>query len=516
MITVIRKHHKTLMIVITALVCISFSWYWNKTDFGQLGNGAVGRIYDHNVTQVEFDRNARLLRLASQLGMQNLVRELTTGAQNESEAFENFSWNLMVLRHEAKQLGIEPTTAEIAQAVKALPAFQSEKGFDLTAYSNFADHALAPMGFTEAQIEELAADQIALERVKKLLSAGVAIPETDMRQDFEQAYAKMDASVVRLQPEEFARDIQVSDDQIAKYFESHKAELTTDEKRQVRFVQFGLTEEQKKLKGKERIEVLQKLADRANDFTDALQAKGAEFDQVAAKFGIAPKETGEFAKAAPDPQLGAAPQLAQAAFALTKETPNSDAIQTSDGFEILHLVKVEPSRPLTQEEARPKIVEAITKEMTQQAIATKAAEIAGKLRADLESGKSIEQAATDAGVKAEKLKPFALLDSLPNASAAPTPAPKEEDPEMQRIKMTASSLQPGEVSDLVRLPKGGGLLVVLEKREKVDPAVYEKSRPILEERALTNKGDVVFYEWLRDRRHAAGVEEKARPQPVPG
>jgi len=82
MITVMRKHHKILMIVITALVCISFSWYWNKTDFGQLNNGAVGRIYDHNVTQVEFQRNARLLRLASQLGMRNLVRELTTGAQN--------------------------------------------------------------------------------------------------------------------------------------------------------------------------------------------------------------------------------------------------------------------------------------------------------------------------------------------------------------------------------------------------------------------------------------------------
>ncbi len=515
MITVMRKHHKVLMIVITALVCISFSWYWNRTDFARIDNGGVGRIYDHNVSQIEFQRNARLLRLASQLGMRDLVRQLTTGAQNESEAFENFSWNLMVLRHEAKQLGIEPTTAEIAQEVKALPAFNSEKGFDLTAYSNFADHALAPMGFTEAQIEELATDQIALERIKKILSAGVAIPDTEMRHDFEQAYAKMEASVVRFRPDDFAKDIQVSDDQIAKYFESHKAELTTDEKRQVRFVQFGLTEDQKKLKGKERIEILQKLADRANDFTDALQAKGAEFDQVAAKFGVTPKQTGDFTKAAPDRQLGTAPQLAQAAFALTKETPNSDAIQTPDGFEILHLMKVEPSRPLTQQEARPKIVEAITKEMTQQAMSTKAAEVARKLREDLNGGKSAEQAATDAGTKAEKLKPFALLDSLPEASETPTPPPKE-DPEMQQIKMAASNLQPGEVSDFVSLPKGGGLLVVLEKREKLDPAVFEKSRQVLEDRALTNKGDIVFYEWLRDRRHAAGVEEKAKAQPVPG
>ena len=53
------------------------------------------------------------------------------------------------------------------------------------------------MGFSEAQIEELAADQIVLERVKKILSAGVNVPEAEMRRNYEQAYAKMDVSVVR-------------------------------------------------------------------------------------------------------------------------------------------------------------------------------------------------------------------------------------------------------------------------------------------------------------------------------
>ena len=156
----------------------------------------------------------------------------------------------------------------------------------------------------EAQIEELAADQIALERVKKILSAGVSVPESEMRHDFDQAYARMEVSVVRFHPEDFAKDVQVSDDQIAKYFESHKAELKTEEKRKVKFVQFGLNDEEKKLKGKERIEVLQKLADKANDFTEALQVKGADFDQVAAKFQITP--TGDrrhSARMQPDPLL---------------------------------------------------------------------------------------------------------------------------------------------------------------------------------------------------------------------
>ena len=116
-----------------------------------MGDSAVGKIYDRKVSQVEFQRNVRLLRLGSQLGMSELITELTAGAQTEAQAFENFSWNLMVLRHEARQLGIRPDTTEIANAVKALPAFSGEHGFDLTRYTDFTDHALGPMGLSEAR-----------------------------------------------------------------------------------------------------------------------------------------------------------------------------------------------------------------------------------------------------------------------------------------------------------------------------------------------------------------------------
>jgi peptidyl-prolyl cis-trans isomerase D len=514
MITVMRKHHKILMIFITVLVCISFSWYWNKTDFGQMGNGTVGKIYDRNVSQVEFQRNARLLRLGSQLGMRELITELTAGAQTDAQAVENFSWNLMVLRHEAERMGIRPDTTEIANAVKALPAFNGEHGFDLARYTDLTDHALAPMGFSEAQIEELAGDQIILERVKKILSAGVNVPEGEMRNSFEQAYAKMDVSVVRFRSEDFGRDAQISDEEITKYYEAQKAQLKTDEKRKVKFVEFGLTDEEKKLTGKARIDVLQKLADKANDFTEALQAKGADFDQVVAKFKLTPKETAEFSKASPDPLLTSAPPLVDAAFALAKETPNSDAIQTQNGFDVLTLLNVEPPRPLTLDEARPKITESLKQQKTQQMIASKAAEVGRKLRGEIKSGKPVADAAAVAGVQAEKIPTFALLDTLPGATPSPTPEPKKEIPDMPRIKQVVSDLSPGDVSDYLSTPSGG-LIVILEKRETLDPATYEKSRAIIERQALQNRSQIVFYEWLRERRHAAGVPEP-KAQTAPG
>ncbi|HEY3662409.1 MAG TPA: SurA N-terminal domain-containing protein [Chthoniobacterales bacterium] len=507
-----RKHHKVLMIIITVLVCISFSWYWNKTDFAQMGTGTVGKIYDRNVSQVELQRNMRLLRLASQLGMRDLLTELTAGAQTETEAFEKFSWNLMVLRHEAEQMGIQPNTNEIANTIKALPVFQNENGFDASRYTTFVDQALAPMGFNESQVEELAADQIMVQRLKKILSAGSDVPEAEMRTSFDQAYSKMDVSVIKFRSEDFAKDVTVSDDEISKYYEAQKAQLKSDEKRKVKFVEFALTDEQKKLTGKQRIDVLQKLADRANDFTEALQAKGADFDQAVAKFKLTPKETGDFSRESPDPMLAGNPTLVAAAFNLTKDAPNSDAVQTQDGFDVVHLLQIDPSRPLTLEEAKPKIVETLKKRQVVQALAKKAGEIVGKLREELKSGKPLAEAATAEGVTLEKMPAFTLAEGPPpGASPAPSPEPKkDENPEIPYVKRAAGDLSVGQVSDFVSTPQGG-VIVVLDKRETLDPSVFEKARPILESRALENQSQMVFYEWLRERRHVAGVPETKAP-----
>lgn len=508
MITVMRKHHKVLMILITILVCISFSWYWNRTDFSQMGSGVAGRIYEHNVSDVDFQRNSRLLRLASELGMNELAQYLTLGAQTENEAFDNFAWNLMVLRHEADDLGIKPGTEEIAAAVKKLPAFQGANGFDMAKYTAFADHALAPMGFSESQIEQLASDQIALERIQKLLNTGVSVPDEELRHTYEQLYSKMDVAVARFHLADFTNSIQVSDAEVSKYYESHKAELKTEEKREVKFVSFSLTDEQKKLTGRTRIDALQKMADKANDFTDALLAKGATFDAVAQKFQLKPEETGEFTKSNPPPQLKGVPQLAQAAFSLTNEAPNSDAIQGPDGFYVAHLVKIDPARALTLEEARPKIVDMLKQEHGETAMTNKAEEAAQKLRDALKKNEPLEQAAQSAGVQLDPVPPFSLVEQNPQAKPD-----AKEPPDLAFIRQAVSQMEPGSVSDFVQMPNGG-LVVALEKRAPLNPQEFAVARHGFEERALRGRQQVVFLEWLQDRRRAAGVVE-AHPHQAP-
>jgi len=410
--------------------------------------------------------------------------------------------NLLVLRHEAAQLGIRPGSSEIAEVVRMLPAFQGESGFDMKKFSDFVQNALAPNGLAEEHIEQLVRDQLCLNQIKQLLAAGVSIPKGELDENFQRAYDKLYVSVIRFQPADFAKDIAPSDEDVQKYYGAHKGELKTEEKRKVEFVTLGLTDAQKKLAGKERIEALQQLSDRATDFTQALLEKGTDFKQAAAKFQLPVHETGEFTATAPDPQLKVDPQLGTAAFKLSKQEPNSDPVQVADGFYILHLDGISETRSLTIEEAKPKIVEAIKKSRGRELMSTKAAEIVHQVREDMKSGQPLEAAIQKAGVKAEKIQPFSLVDERMKSQDT---EPKRDPPELAAIKQAVAFLNTGDVSDF--FPAGEtGLVAVLEKREPSADSNAGEKKAAFEKRLLDNKRRIVFYEWLRDRQQAAGLQ----------
>jgi peptidyl-prolyl cis-trans isomerase D len=499
MITVLRKHHRWLMIVI-GILAIPFVFYFNKTDFGAQRSNDLGRIYDRPVTHVEFLRNARLMNLANSLGL-NLGQELALAASSEAEAYSEFTWNRLILHHEAEQLGIRPTSNEITEFVKTLRPFLGPSGFDINKYTEFTQTTLPALGFNESEIEELVSDQLSLNRVKDLLGNGIRITESESLENYQRSYGKMDVAVVRLSKEDLQKDIKITDEEIAKYYETPKAQLKSEEKRRVEFVTFELTDPDKKLTGKERIDMLQKLANHANDFSQALLAKDANFGELANKFQGPVSSTGEFTAAAPDPKLASNPQLTQYAFVLTQQEPYSDPIQGPDGFFVLHLLGITEARPLSLEEAKPKIAESLKAERLRELLSTKGAEIARQIREA--RGKPLDQAVQQAGLKLEQVPPFSLVEN-PASKTEKDKEPKNDTPDLPMIKNVVAELAPGEVTEFVPTEKGG-LIAVLEKREPVDPAGYAQAKPLFEFPYLQRKRTIVFFEWLRERRRVAGV-----------
>ena len=566
--------------IVIAILTIPFIFYFVKMpDIGR-GPGDLGQIYGRQLSQIEIDANARLGGLAQALGMSDFWETLSL-RQPGNGGYGTFAVDLIILRHEAERLGLRPSGAEIADVVRKLPVFQGESGFDITKFSDFVRNGLGPRGLGEEHIEQLARDEICLNEIKELLAAGVTISKDELDETFRRGYDKFFVSVIRFRSADFENGITIKDEDVQKYYDAHKSELKTDEKRKVEFVHLGLTEEpaeytnlpgplsqpayssiftdrfiqslmsakgatppsfgsdataqrrkQKTLTSTERIEALQELSDSATNFTEAVLE--TDFKQAAGKFQLPVHETGEFTAAAPDPQLKADPQLGAAAFKLSMQKPNndSDPIQVADGFYILHLTGITEARPLTMEEAKPKIVDAIKKSRTRELISTKGAEVANQLReaAKSSAASDLQAAIQKAGVKAEKLPPFSLFeeettnsqDNETNQSKEPKseqvsqgkepknePAsqskePKNEPPDLPMIKQAVAFLNAGEISDFVPSAENG-FIAILEKRELSDDPNAGEKKAAFEKKLLDNKQRIVLYEWLHDRQQAAGL-----------
>jgi SurA-like N-terminal domain/PPIC-type PPIASE domain len=504
MMKLLRRHKDWLMLVI-AILAIPFVFYFvQQPDYGAMRGNRFARIYDRNVSMLEAQQIARLLGLAQALGMSEFVQTLTAGAgMNQNQMAVQFIINLLVLRHESQRLGLRPGTSAVAEVVRKLPAFQGDSGFDINKFKDFVQNALAPMGLAEEHIEQLVRDELCMNEIKRLLSAAISTPKSELDDIFQRSYGKFYVSVIRFRSGDFEKGITVNDEDVQKYYDVHKAELKTEEKRKVEFVQLTLTEEQKKLTGKERIEVLQKLSDRATDVTQALLEKGADFKQAAARFQLPVQETGEFTAAAPDPQLKVDPNLGEITFKLTVQEANSDPIQVADGFYILHLAGIAEARPLSLEEAKPKIVDSIKKSRARELISTKGAELVNQLREAARSAQPVEAAIQKAGAKPEKLPPFSLIEE--EKAKQEEKEAKNESSELPAIKQAVAFLNPGEISDFV--PSGeNGFVAVLEKLEPAVGANDHRKRTDFEKRLFEDKQRIVFFEWLRDRQQAAGLE----------
>ncbi|HST29356.1 MAG TPA: peptidyl-prolyl cis-trans isomerase [Chthoniobacterales bacterium] len=503
MIKILRKHRNWLMIVI-AVLALPFCLYFVKSDTSLIRSDEFAQMYGHKISLIEARRDARLFGLAQMLGISDLTDTLAPAmaSGSEDQRAAAFIINLTVLRHEAERLGIQPSEPEVVDAVKNFKGLRGESGFDSAKYDKVEREILPSYGFTDEQLRELAGYELSLKQIKDLVGSSVSLPESEAKSNYEQLYGKNFVSIIRVKAADMMKDIKVTDDDIKKYYDSHKSELKTDPKRKVEFVRLALTDGQKKLKDKERIDALQKLADRANDVSQALLEKGADFQQVAAKFNLPVETTGEFTSAAPDPKLKSDSQLNTAVFKLTQQEPISDPVQAADGFAIVHLVSLTEARPLSLDESKQKITDAIKNEQARNLAMTKGRQAAETLRNGLKAGQPLQFTLEQAGgLKAEKMEPFTVADDL----EAQNGKQKNESLEMMMVKNVASGLQPGEVSDFSP-GVDGGMIVIMDKRESPDPAKYQEAKAKFSERYLKTAREYTFEEWLRDRQRAASLQ----------
>lgn len=502
MINLLRKHQQPVMIGITILVIIAFGWFFtpgNRTSRTAPTRGY--RIYGHSYTQEEIDRRGRSFSVAMYAGLNELIIGLTLGNPYGERAASDFVFDSFVLDHEAQALGITAGDNEVAGAIEKLTPFQTNGAFDQAKYQAFIENVLKPRGFTTLRFEELVRDQLRLGKLIALLGSTAETTPGEFRAQYVQNFQKIHASVVRFDLAEFKASVNPTDEEISKVFKEREKTYVSPEKRTVSMIRLDLTDAEKALKGKELMEARQNLANRANDLGQDLLKENAQFAEVAKKYGLTVQTLPEFSEAQPPEALASVPQAAATAFKLTDKDPTSDALPVGNGYALLHLEKITPSRQLTLEEARPQVIEQIKTEKANSALVAKGNETRAKLAADLKAGKSFADAAQAAGLKVETLPAFSPAE------------PPEEKADGQEILSKAVELADGDLSDFVPVPSGGFILHV-DQRDPIDEAQFKKEEASRLASATERKNLITFIEWMEMQRKQANVQSSGAAQGV--
>ena len=97
------------------------------------------------------------------------------------------------------------------------------------------------------------------------------------QQQYDQPNQKISLAVIRFKRADFESAIQLSDDEIRKYYDQRKDTFQSPERRKVELVSFLLTDDQKKLPDEEKIPAKKPLADQADSFAQAVMQNPATF-----------------------------------------------------------------------------------------------------------------------------------------------------------------------------------------------------------------------------------------------
>jgi peptidyl-prolyl cis-trans isomerase D len=501
MVHLFRRFQQPMMILITIFAIISFVAFYNSPRFMDRQSGDhVGSAYGLPVTLSQAQKIMRRFEVAQELNLGDLLVALAIRRDNTAK--ENFLWNTFVLRHESDQLGIQPTEDEIVAAIQSMPVFQTRGAYDSNIYNNFVFDALSKRGMSGADLEDIVRDDLCVKRIRTLLESTAPPSESELRTAFESMYQKLDVSVIHLKIDDFLASVKVSDDDLKKLYEERKIGLKTDETRKAKYVAFILPTTDKPLDGPARAEQLQALEKKAEDFTIAMTEKDAKFEDVAAKAEVKVQETPAYSQAKPPAEFEKMPEVARAAFALSKNQPNSDAVPTDRGYYVVQLEDIVPGRPLTFEEAKDRLGDELKHERAQEAMNLKAAEIRNKIAADMKAGKSFAEAAEAAA--------GAKPDAFPAFSAEELQMGKFADkPDGAAIMHSAQLLNAGDTSMLIPTEKGG-VMIHLDKREPIDEAKFKADLPRVAESVDQTRAIVLFQEWLKLRRAAAQIKGASR------
>ena len=463
---------KYALTAILAVICIAMAWYLVPTFSGQgLGISkapAVATVDGNEITIEAVQRQAKqmLERQFPNAKGQTAMLLPYMSAQAAQQLI-----NEKVLLAEADRMGVRATDDDVrdylhrGQLGEVL--FPGGNFIGQDAYDDFAQR----LGYSVPQLEQAIKDEIRINKLRALVTAGATVTDADVRQQFEKENTKVKFNYAVIKVEDILKTIKPTDAELQAYYERNKQAYVNSipEKRQLKYVvldnarmlaQTQVTpDEVQSYYDKHRDEyrvpeqvnvrhILIKTPPAGPDgkvdqkAVDAAQAKaqdvlkqvkaGADFAELAKKYSDDPgsaKNGGSYGWVSPGKFV---PEFDKAAFALPKGG-TSDLVKTTFGFHIIHVDDKQEAHTKPLSEVKDQIEPIVKQQKAAQAAQKEADDLVAAAR-----GNTLDKAAAAKGLQVISTDFVTSKDTLPgvgndqqfmnavfsaNANAAPELAP---------------------------------------------------------------------------------------------
>jgi len=350
-----------------------------------------------------------------------------------------------MLALEANRMGLRVSDEEHADFIKKLvpTAFTGDTFIGMDRYSA---EVQARFQMSVPEFETEVKNALLQQKFQQLVTDGVTASDDEVRAEFRRENEKIKLDYVTIKPSDLQSKVEVSDADIAAYFEKNKAKYVVPERRTLDYAILSLaqlkqrspvTEDDEKVYYQSHIDQY-KLEDRAHiahilfKTVGMTDAEAAEVKKKAEDVLNKAKHGGNFADLAKQysedtskdkgGDLGwivrgqTVPEFEAAAFSLPKGSI-SDLVKTQYGFHIIQVIDREQARTQTLDEVKASIINQLQEQKAEQLGETISTQIADEIR---RTGKTpIEDLAKKFNMTTGEAKSVEATQPLPELGNAP-------------------------------------------------------------------------------------------------
>ena len=364
------------------------------------GSDAVAQVGDQTISVVD---------------VQNLLSKTTRSGQIPPALLPAYTQqaldqliNEKMLALEADRMGMRVSDEEHADLLKKLvpTAFTGDTFIGMDRYSA---EVQARFQMSVPEFETEVKNALLQQKFQALVTDGITASDDEVRDEFRRENEKIKLDYVLIKPEDLQSKVEVSDADLAAYFDKNKAQYVVPERRTFDYAVLSLaqlrqrtpvTEDDEKLYYQSHIDQY-KLEDRAHvahilfKTVGMTDAEAAEVKKKAEDVLNKAKHGGNFADLAKQysedttkdkgGDLGwivrgqTVPEFEAAAFSLPKGSI-SDLVKTQYGFHIIQVIDRETARTQTLDEVKASIVNQLQQEKAEQLGETASTQIADEIR----------------------------------------------------------------------------------------------------------------------------------------